>query len=123
MRTQCECEAQFLHHSTGPAPDWRQEGICQTVDPELFYPEPGHPVGPGRRICGTCPVQQQCLQEALALADDYGIWGGYTSRQRAALARSIRAWAAAARLSCPATGGIPLTVQQAYFATCSEDAA
>ncbi len=43
-----------------------------------------------------------------------------TARERKALARAIRSWASAAGVPCPATGGIPLALQTAYFEGRSE---
>lgn len=37
-----------------------------------------------KAVCASCPVRQQCLDEALGLApgDDFGIWGGTTEAER-----------------------------------------
>ncbi len=104
-------------------PEWMQDGVCRYTDPEVFYPVKGQPSSSPRRICASCPVQQRCLQWALTLGDDYGIWGGRTARERKALARAIRSWAFVAGVPCTATGGIPLAVQRAYAEDRSEVAA
>ena len=46
-----------------------------------------------RRICRTCPVRDLCLEQAVELARDtdvYGMWGGLTRAERAALAPQSR---------------------------------
>lgn len=69
---------------------WADRAACRGMDTDLFYPI-GH--GPGayratrdaQRVCATCPVARQCLQYALLLNDEHGIWGGLTPEQRRAL--------------------------------------
>ena len=72
--------------------DWRHEASCRDVDPELFFPIGA--AGPAlaqieaaRAICGTCAVQQPCLEWALATGQDAGIWGGMTEEERRAVRR------------------------------------
>src|SRR5207249_7912786 len=36
-----------------------------------------------KRVCAECPVRQQCLEHALALPEQFGIWGGLTELERA----------------------------------------
>lgn len=43
-----------------------------------------------KRICASCPVQDDCLQVALTFNEDYGIWGGLTAAERRALASPTR---------------------------------
>lgn len=71
------------------------EAICAQVDPALFFPGPGDHASSraAKAICFGCPVRRACLDEALALEGNadkthrYGIRGGCTPRERAALAR------------------------------------
>lgn len=42
-----------------------------------------------KRVCASCPVQDDCLQVALTFNEDYGIWGGLTAAERRALAIAI----------------------------------
>lgn len=64
---------------------WTEQGICRTVDPDVWFPE----VGCGRpavqtavKICQGCPVRRECLAAALERNERFGIWGGTTERQR-----------------------------------------
>jgi WhiB family transcriptional regulator, redox-sensing transcriptional regulator len=71
---------------------WREAALCAQVDPELFFPGKGGPLGPARRICAACPVQAACLTDALNTHDvSYGIRAGLTARQRRALLRRTAA--------------------------------
>ncbi len=81
-----------------PSDSWKSLGACNgTDDPDAWFPEPGT----GRadrdertlgalRTCGGCFVRSQCLSYALANNERYGIWGGMTELQRAALVRKAR---------------------------------
>ena len=35
-----------------------------------------------KAICATCPVIKECREQALRLAEPYGIWGGLTEEER-----------------------------------------
>lgn len=63
---------------------WMQDAECGYSDPEHWFPDLEHD-GPwsiaqmrarAKKICGTCEVQQQCYDYAVANDERYGIWGG-----------------------------------------------
>lgn len=78
-----------------PDPSWRDRAACTRVeDPDTFFP------GWGKRdqeriakwVCRrACPVVEECLASALEFEagkhahDRFGVWGGLTPPQRAAL--------------------------------------
>lgn len=72
--------------------EWQYEGLCRTVDPESFF-SPDAERGPRRRnreaaakaLCFECPVIAQCRKHALAVQEPYGVWGGLTINERAAI--------------------------------------
>lgn len=33
-------------------------------------------------VCGTCPIQRECLLQALTNKEQFGVWGGFTPAQR-----------------------------------------
>jgi WhiB family redox-sensing transcriptional regulator len=89
------------HAETG----WRAAGACAAVDPDLFFPS--SPTGFGaaqleqaRRLCRDCPVQRQCLAEAMKMGDVEGIWAGTTQAERKR-ARRARARSRAPEASSP----------------------
>ncbi len=41
-----------------------------------------------KAICGSCPVRQACLDEALRRREPFGIWGGLTEQERRAAAET-----------------------------------
>jgi WhiB family redox-sensing transcriptional regulator len=64
---------------------WRARGVCQTVDPELFFPAPSEPADAAVALCRTCDVQGACLAWALEVGDCHGVWGATTPRERRAM--------------------------------------
>ncbi|MFE7779418.1 WhiB family transcriptional regulator, partial [Streptomyces sp. NPDC057445] len=40
-----------------------------------------------KAVCLGCPVQTECLAEALDNRIEFGVWGGMTERERRALLR------------------------------------
>ena len=80
-----------------PAPiiesyEWQERGACANVSVERFF-SPDLERGAPRRaretaakaICAPCPVKEQCLAHALSVREPYGIWGGVTAEERAAM--------------------------------------
>ena len=75
------------------AADWRAAGACRTADPDLFFPvavggAEGPQVSLALRICGGCPVRQQCLDFAIRTREQAGIWGGTTPDDRLRVLRA-----------------------------------
>ena len=64
------------------AGDWRSAANCLDMDTEVFFVSRGASAAPAKRICRACPVREACLAEALERREQFGIWGGLTSRQR-----------------------------------------
>jgi WhiB family redox-sensing transcriptional regulator len=61
---------------------WQAQALCARVDYELFFPEKGGSARDAKKVCARCPVQEQCLNAALSNGESFGIWGGYTERER-----------------------------------------
>lgn len=64
---------------------WRTRGLCQTVDPETFFPAASEPADAAVALCRTCDVQGPCLAWALEVGDCHGVWGATTPRERRAM--------------------------------------
>jgi len=74
------------------AMDWRLKGLCRNRDTEeFFYPDGERGAAKARReraakaICKRCPVIEPCGDWALARREQYGIYGGMTEKERAAI--------------------------------------
>jgi WhiB family transcriptional regulator, redox-sensing transcriptional regulator len=71
--------------------DWRLQAACATVDPELFFPDPGQApqTAAAKAICAGCAVRGPCLEAALhgpqARDDNTGIFAGTTASDRVRL--------------------------------------
>lgn len=61
---------------------WKDDAICAQTDPELFFPEKGGSTRDAKSVCLGCEVRAQCLQTALRDDERFGIWGGYSERER-----------------------------------------
>lgn len=72
-----------------PDPDltWQQQGACNGVDPDLFFPERGEPTEPAKAVCADCHVRTECLDYALDNREMHGIWGGMSERERRRIRR------------------------------------
>lgn len=71
---------------------WEQAN-CVNEDTEVFFPEePSTRTAntlKAKALCGSCPIQAQCLEYAME-NEDHGIWGGMTAAERIAFARLRR---------------------------------
>jgi WhiB family transcriptional regulator, redox-sensing transcriptional regulator len=69
--------------------DWQYQAACKGMDTEIFF-YTDRERGPKRErreriaksICASCPVINKCREQALRLAEPYGIWGGLTEEER-----------------------------------------
>lgn len=70
--------------------DWQLRAACRGPQAAVFFP----PSRPERReekrqrelrakaICSTCAVRGECLQYALGIREQHGIWGGLSETER-----------------------------------------
>lgn len=66
----------------GAPKTWQERGLCNQVDPELWFPEKGGSTREAKQICAGCPVRTECLDYALTHDERFGIWGGLSERER-----------------------------------------
>jgi WhiB family redox-sensing transcriptional regulator len=81
--------------TTTSVPEWRNAANCLREDPELFFTGgPGEAtdarVERAQQVCRHCPVAAACLQYALDAGADFGVWGGFTPKERRRLLRRRR---------------------------------
>lgn len=73
---------------------WVDEAACLTVDPEVFFPDVGegfrNRTKQAQKICASCPVKAECLQEALDHNHRDGVWGGLSETERKPLHKARR---------------------------------
>ena len=68
--------------TTTDTPGWRSFANCATTDPESFFPRKGGSAQAARLTCAMCPVQNECLADALSDGEQQGIRAGLTERER-----------------------------------------
>ena len=71
--------------------DWRNRAACRAHDGELWFPVSfsSHPDAweDPRRVCGACPVRDDCREWAIDARVGHGMWGGLTPGELEALRR------------------------------------
>jgi WhiB family redox-sensing transcriptional regulator len=74
---------------------WRVDALCRG-DNAVYFFAPNHlerkeqkdaRESRARSLCGSCPVQERCLDYALTVGEPHGIWGGLNELQRRRLLR------------------------------------
>ncbi|WP_189112086.1 WhiB family transcriptional regulator [Pilimelia terevasa] len=74
--------------------DWPSLAACRNGDPDALFVQ-GAEQNVAKRICRSCPVQYECLADALDNRIEFGVWGGKTERERRALLRqrpNVTSW-------------------------------
>jgi WhiB family redox-sensing transcriptional regulator len=73
---------------------WADEAACRDVeDPSIFFPEdfPRAEVPliaiEAKAVCWSCPVIDPCREQALALPERHGVFGGLDKNERQAIRR------------------------------------
>jgi WhiB family redox-sensing transcriptional regulator len=66
---------------------WREEANCIGVDLEIFFPDipTNRSSLEAKVLCRACPVSLECLEEALAQPEEFGIFGGLSPYERQGL--------------------------------------
>lgn len=76
-------------HDTLHVRHWRTVAACRDIDTEVFFPSGEGETARALRFCATCPVQSQCLEDALESMNSYqdigGIWAGTNHHDRRAM--------------------------------------
>lgn len=75
---------------------WYRLAACRGRSTGMFFPDPAGPdptaVAEAKAVCAGCPVTEECLK--VGLAEEHGIWGGFTTAERRAARRVGRGEAA-----------------------------
>lgn len=73
---------------------WHASAPCASTDPDAFFPDEKEQAAPAKRICARCPYRAPCVTEAIERGEQYGIWGGLSTRQFRKVRRELREVAA-----------------------------
>lgn len=60
---------------------------CTEIDPNIMFPDNEFDVMEAKDVCLGCGFRDACLEGAMARREEFGIWGGTTPNERAALRR------------------------------------
>ena len=66
---------------------WMESGNCRGVDPALFFPTQGESLAAAKAVCRACEVRAECLNFALTHMEKFGVWGGYSEKERRRMRR------------------------------------
>lgn len=73
---------------------WQANGACRGEDSNLFFyedqergPSKDKRIASAKAICETCTVKTECLEFALQINEQHGIWGGTTPEERYTIKR------------------------------------
>ena len=69
---------------------WHERAACRGPNHVIFFPPPRLERRSEKRarearakeICTTCAVQSSCLDYALSIREQHGVWGGLTENER-----------------------------------------
>ncbi len=72
---------------------WQIKAACRGPQSIVFFPPPHFErkdeklerEGRAKMICGSCGVREDCLNYALHIREQHGIWGGSNESERKAL--------------------------------------
>lgn len=72
--------------------DWRHRSACRDEDGELFFATGNSgpallQIAEAKTVCRRCPVTARCLDLALTMGLDDGVFGGLSEDERRALKR------------------------------------
>lgn len=70
--------------------DWQLRAACRGPQAAVFFPpsrperreEKRHRETRAKAICETCAVRYECLDYALGIREQHGIWGGLNETER-----------------------------------------
>lgn len=68
----------------------REKAACKGKGTDLFFSDSGpmsdiqvrNSVLKAKSICKSCEIQPECLMFAVNNGEEFGIWGGFTTRER-----------------------------------------
>jgi WhiB family transcriptional regulator, redox-sensing transcriptional regulator len=74
-----------------PHMSWEESARCGQYDPEIFFDPTARAERRAKSICAQCPVRLDCLECALSVRAEFGVWGGLNGQERRSLLRRSRA--------------------------------
>ena len=78
---------------------WQDKALCKSngVDATVFFnddmlrgPEKQARESAAKKICTACPIKTECLEHALTVPENFGVWGGLTEDERMVIVKFKR---------------------------------
>jgi WhiB family redox-sensing transcriptional regulator len=79
----------FVEHLTDRE-SWQDDANCKGADIDLFFSLDEADQREALELCKACPVQRECLRDAIETREMYGIWGGMRESDRRSIIRDQR---------------------------------
>lgn len=79
---------------------WRLRAACMDHDLNLFFSSKRRDIETAKRICRGCPVRVECLMDALAKGERFGVRGGVSAPKRRKSARNMCGTPESKRAGC-----------------------
>ena len=70
--------------------DRRVDPPCRGTDGDLWFAPHPAAIERAKALCGTCPLQESCLAEALERHEPWGVWGGQLFENGVVIAQKRR---------------------------------
>ena len=68
---------------------WQERASCQSTQATAFFAPDSERIrerekreAAAKRVCAACPVRTACVEHALSVPEQFGIWGGLTEVER-----------------------------------------
>lgn len=72
------------------AENWREQALCRQFKDIDFYSDEPLERKRSKAICKNCKVASHCLKFAIDTNEAFGVWGGYTQRERRTIRRKYK---------------------------------
>lgn len=86
LRTSVEIDVGTVEPSHNVS-EWRNSAACRSKNTELFFYQKEKDVIEAKKVCNKCPVKDVCAEYALSGGIGFGVWGGLSEQDRAAILR------------------------------------
>lgn len=80
----------YHQENRDPVGEWAARAKCKGLDPEVMFPEYGKGVEKAKRVCDDCPVIVECGNHAIDQRELYGVWGGWSEKERRGIRRRMQ---------------------------------
>jgi WhiB family redox-sensing transcriptional regulator len=60
---------------------------CRSADADLWFAEGPADLERAKALCGSCPIQAECLAGAIRRGEPWGVWGGEIFERGAVIPR------------------------------------